>query len=87
VIVTRVIAIKAIVTRATATKATASACIAVGAAIVVAVVIARIGPTTPAAISKARPRNRHKTKAAVTSRVSLSRPTIAARFGANRFQN
>jgi hypothetical protein len=54
---------------------------------VVAVVIARIGPTTPAAISKARPRNRHKTKAAVTSRVSLSRPTIAARFGANRFQN
>jgi len=58
---------------------------------VVVVVTDRIGLTTAAAISKARPRNRHKMKAAATSHVSLSRPTIAARSRAsenlNRLQN
>ena len=53
--------------------------IAVGAVTVVAVVTARIGPTTAAVISKTRRRNRHKTKAVVTSHGSRSRPTIAAR--------
>jgi hypothetical protein len=45
---------------------------------VVVVVTARIGLTMAVAISKARPRNRLKTKAVVTSHVSLSKATTAA---------
>ena len=85
------IATKATATKATATK-TVSACIAVVAATVVVVVIARIDLTMVVAISKARPRNRpNKTKAVVTSHVSLSKPTTAgcsrASENFNRLQN
>lgn len=78
---TKVIATKVIATRVTETKATETRTalgIAVGAVTVVAVVTARIGQTTAAVISKTRRRNRHKTKAVVTSHGSRSSPAIAA---------
>jgi short subunit fatty acids transporter len=80
-----VIATRVIATKATATK-TATACIVVVAATVV-VVTARTGLTTAVAISKARPGNRLKTKAVVTSHVSLSKPTTAACFRASENLN
>ena len=73
---------KVIATRVTETKATETRTalgIAVGAVTVVAVVTARIGPTTAAVINKTRRRNRHKTKAVVTSHGSRSSPAIAVR--------
>lgn len=76
-VTTKVIATKVIEIKATETRTALG--IAVGAVTVVAVVTARIGPTTAAVISKTRRRNRHKTKAVVTSHGSRSRPTIAAR--------